>query len=74
MWYAIIKWVAIEKKVYYVFPVIGSTFTLAFAVCVFFHEHSQFTGQQGKGEAISLTPLFHFHPLHILIHKQGDTV
>ena len=23
-----------------------------------------FTGQQGKGEAISLTPLYHFHPLH----------
>ena len=31
---------------------------------VFFHEHSQFTGQQGKGEAISLTPLYHLHPLH----------
>ena len=23
-----------------------------------------FTGQQGKGEATSLTPLYHFHPLH----------
>ena len=22
------------------------------------------TGQQGKGEAISSTPLYHFHPLH----------
>ena len=22
------------------------------------------TGQKGKGEAISLTPLYHFHPLH----------
>ena len=28
-----------------------------FSIWVFFHEHSQFTGQQGKGEAISLTPL-----------------
>ena len=31
---------------------------------VFFHEHSLFTEQQGKGEAISLIPLYHFYPLH----------
>ena len=30
----------------------------------FFHEHPRFTGQQGKDEAISLTPLYYFHPLH----------
>ena len=30
----------------------------------FFHGHSRFTGQQGNGEAISLTPLYYFHPLH----------
>ena len=30
----------------------------------FFQEHSRFTGQQGKGEGIYLTPLYHFHPLH----------
>ena len=35
-----------------------------FSIWVFFHEHSRFTGQQGKGEGISLTPLYHFHPLH----------
>ena len=35
-----------------------------FSVWVFFHEHSQFTGQQGKGQDIYLTPLYHFHPLH----------
>ena len=35
-----------------------------FSVRVFFHEHSRFTGQQEKGESISLTPLYHFHPLH----------
>ena len=29
-----------------------------------FHEHSLFTGRQGKGEGIFLTPLYHFHPLH----------
>ena len=35
-----------------------------FFFVVFFHEHSPFTGQQGKGEAISLTPLSHFHQLY----------
>ena len=34
-----------------------------FSVWVFFHEHSRFIGQQGKGEGIYLTPLYHFHPL-----------
>ena len=32
-----------------------------FSVLVFFHEHSQFIGQLGKREAISLTSLCHFH-------------
>ena len=36
----------------------------AFFFWVFFHEHSRFTGQHGKGEAIFLTPLYHFHRLH----------
>ena len=36
-----------------------------FSISCFFYEHSRFIGQQGKGEAISLTPLFHFHPPHI---------
>ena len=35
-----------------------------FFMQVFFHEHSQITGQRGKGEDISLTPLYLFHPLH----------
>ena len=35
-----------------------------FSNWVFFHKHSLFTGQQGKGEDIFLTPLCHFHPLH----------
>ena len=35
-----------------------------FSSWVFFHEHSRFTRQQGKREAISLTPLYHFYPLH----------
>ena len=36
------------------------TFT-EFSIWDFFHEQSQFTGQQRKGEAISLTPRNHFH-------------
>ena len=36
---------------------------LFFYIWVFFHEHSQFTGQQEKGEAICLTGLYHFYPL-----------
>ena len=35
-----------------------------FSVWVFFHEHSQITGLQGKGEGIFLTRHYHFHPLH----------
>ena len=35
-----------------------------FSLWVFFHEHSQFTEQQEKREAISLIPLYHLHPLH----------
>ena len=39
-------------------------FFFFFASLVFSHEHSRFKGQQGKGDAISLTPLYHFYPLH----------
>ena len=39
-------------------------FFFFFSIWVFFHEPSLFTGQQRKGEGISLTPLYHFHPLH----------
>ena len=35
-----------------------------FSIWVFFHELSQFMGQQGKGEGIYLTPFYHFHLLH----------
>ena len=35
-----------------------------FSIWVFFCEHSRFTGQQGMGEGVYLTPLYHFHPLH----------
>ena len=36
---------------------------LFFSIWVFFHEHSQFTGQQEKGKVICLTGLYHFYPL-----------
>ena len=35
-----------------------------FSSWVFFHNHSRTTALQGKGEGISLTPHYHFHPLH----------
>ena len=35
-----------------------------FFVWVFFHEHSRITGLQGKRVGVSLTPLYHLHPLH----------
>ena len=37
---------------------------ILFSILVFFHEHSRITGLQGKEEGISLTPHYHFHPLH----------
>ena len=37
---------------------------LFFSIWDLFHEHLQFTGKQGKGVAISLTPLYHFHQFH----------
>ena len=42
----------------------SQTFYFFFSIWVFFHEHSRFPGQQGKGEGIYLTPLYNFHPLH----------
>ena len=35
-----------------------------FSIRFFFRDHSRITGLQGKGEGISLTPHYHFHPLH----------
>ena len=40
-----------------------SSFFFSF-IWVFFHEHLRITGQQGKDEVISLTPLYHIHPPH----------
>ena len=35
-----------------------------FTIWFFFHDYSRFARQQDKGEAISLTPLYHSHSLH----------
>ena len=43
----------------------GLVIFLFFSIWVFFRKHSRFTGQQEKEEAISLSPLYHFHSLHI---------
>ena len=39
-----------------------------FSIWDFFHEHSWITGLQEKREGISLTPNYHFHPLHRHLH------
>ena len=39
-------------------------FCFCFSIWLFFHEYSQFTGQQMKREAISLYSFYHFHPLN----------
>ena len=46
------------------FSFCSSQFTDFFSIWVFFHKHLQITGLQGKGEGISLTPHYHFHPLN----------
>ena len=43
-------------------------FFFFFSIWVFFYEHSRITGLQGKGEGISLTPHYHFHPFHRHLH------
>ena len=37
---------------------------LFLSIRLFFHDHSRITGLQGKGEGVSVTPHYHFHPLH----------
>ena len=39
-------------------------FLCFFSIWIFFHRHSRFTVQQRKGLIISLTLLYHFHPIH----------
>ena len=41
---------------------------LFFSIYVFFQEHSRFTGQEGKEEAISLTPFYHLQLLYRHLH------
>ena len=39
-----------------------------FCFLIYLYEHSRFPGHEGKGEGISLTPFYHFHPLHGHLH------
>ena len=48
----------IRKKDIYIYIYIH----IFFLIRVFFHKHSRITGLEGKG--ISLSPHYHFHPLH----------
>ena len=48
----------------YIYIYIYVYICIFFSIWVFFHDHSQFTGLQGKREGIYLTPHYHFHPLH----------
>ena len=41
-----------------------NTLFKVFSIWVFFQKHSQFRGHRGNGEAIPLTPLYHFDPLY----------
>ena len=50
--------------IHWIFFMLLLKFFFFFSIWVFFHEHSWITGLQGKGEGISLTPHYHFHPLH----------
>ena len=38
--------------------------SIFFSLWIFFHDHSQITGLQGKGVGISLTSHYHFQPFH----------
>ena len=49
---------SISATVRYVF-----IYLLFFSIWVFFHNHSRITRLQVKGERISSTPHYHFHPL-----------
>ena len=44
--------------------VVGLWHLLVNLYWVFFHDISRFKGQEKKGEGISLTTHYHFHPLH----------
>ena len=60
-------WPATEKCYYCPFWWVAKIIhneSFFFSIWVFFHKHSGFTWQQGKGKSIYLTPLYHFYLLH----------
>ena len=58
----ILGWLTVVKKA--LIATNPKKIFLFFSIWVFCHEHSRITGLQEKGEGISLTPHYHFHPLH----------
>ena len=48
---------------FFTFDMSWNLSTTFFSIGVFFHNHSRITGLQVKGEGISLTCHYHFHPL-----------
>ena len=60
-WFIWLIWLVFIEDYSLEFP--GFTI-IFFSIWVFFHSHSRITGLQGKGEDISLTPHYHFHPFH----------
>ena len=48
---------------FFTFDMSWNLSTTFFSIGVFFHNHSRITGLQVKGEGISLTRHYHFHPL-----------
>ena len=58
-------WKLIAYLLKYILKILHSNYTFFFfSMWVFFHENSRITGLQGKEEGISLSPHYHFHPLH----------
>ena len=68
LWYSLIlSFSSFDKFLYWSFDfflLFLWDFFVFFSIWVFFHKLSRITVLQGKGEDISLTPHYHFHPLH----------
>ena len=60
-WFIMTKTLFINPQ--WKFLIEGFFFHFLFSICVLFHEHSRFARQQGKGDALSLSLLCHFHLL-----------
>ena len=62
--YELVSNTEVEKTCFFKCKIKTPFFSFFLSGYFLFHEHSRFTGHQGKEEGIYLTPLYHFHPLH----------